>query len=249
MTPVTQCPCGTPIAPGARLCDACVAALVQDSPHPLITQENQTMTATPMFPADTAVVAVDPQRGFCPGDKPGYGELPAPDGAAVGAPLARLAARARIVAASGDQHPADHTSFTAQGGPWNTHCVTGTDGARFLPEIEGLITDGFTVAKGTDLDTEAYSAFAGDIDLAARLRDAGITRLIVGGLVTNVCVHATVMDALDEGFDVIVAVDACRAIDGVPGVVPTEAEALEQMREAGATLATTDELLGAVEVA
>jgi nicotinamidase/pyrazinamidase len=188
-----------------------------------------------------AVLAVDVQRGFMPGEEPGYGELPAPGGDRVAAPLAALAGHVGIFAATGDSHPADHSSFTAQGGIWPVHCVAGTPGARLHPLIEKALTPGWFFAKGTTRETDAYSAFA-VTDLAERLRRAGIRRLVVGGLVTNVCVLASAMDALAAGFEVVVLTDACAAVkaDGVP----TGEEALAQLREAGATLATSGELLG-----
>jgi nicotinamidase/pyrazinamidase len=186
-----------------------------------------------------AVLAVDVQRGFMPGDGPGYGELPAPGGEHVAAPLAALAGGVALFAASGDSHPPDHCSFTAQGGPWPPHCVTGTAGARLHPLIEQALTPGWFFAKGTTAQSDAYSAFAVS-DLAERLRAAGIERLLVGGLVTNVCVLATALDALSAGFEVVVLTDACAAVKAQG--VPSEQEALTQLREAGATLAASGEL-------
>jgi nicotinamidase/pyrazinamidase len=144
-----------------------------------------------------------------------------------------------LVVASGDAHTPDHSSFVAQGGPWPVHCVAGTPGAELHPLIAEALTPGWFFAKGTTRDTDAYSGFQ-DTDLAARLRDAGIKRLLIGGLVTNVCVRVTALDALEEGFDVIVVSDACRAItaDGVP----SGEETLTDLRERGAVLATSGEL-------
>ncbi len=191
-------------------------------------------------PNTDAVLAVDVQKGFMPGTEPGYGELPAPGGDAVAAPLARLAARVGVVAASGDSHTPDHSSFTGQGGPWPVHCVAGTPGAELHPLIAAALTPDWFFPKGTTRDTDSYSAFEGT-DLAERLRAAGIERLLIGGLVTNVCVQATAADALQAGFDVVVVTDACRAIEA-PGLTSGD-EALAALRDAGATLATSSELL------
>jgi nicotinamidase/pyrazinamidase len=186
-----------------------------------------------------AVFAVDVQKGFMPGDEPGYGELPAPDGAAVAAPLAELAGHVNLVLASGDAHTPDHSSFAAQGGAWPVHCVAGTPGAELHPLVAEVLTPGWFFAKGTTRDTDAYSGFQGT-DLAVRLRAAGIERLLIGGLVTNVCVRATALEALQAGFEVIVVTDACRAItaDGVPSAEQTFTE----LRERGAVLASSAEL-------
>lgn len=67
-------------------------------------------------------------------------------------------------------------------------------------------------------------------------------RVFVGGLVTNVCVLATVLDALTAGLEAIVLADACRA--AVADGLPTAEQAYAQMRDAGATIATSDALRG-----
>jgi nicotinamidase-related amidase len=43
------------------------------------------------------------------------------------------------------------------------------------------------------------------------LRHLGITTLVVGGVVTNVCVETTARDAADLGYQVILVDDACAA--------------------------------------
>lgn len=195
------------------------------------------MTITDITTATTAVLAVDAQQGFMPGTAPGYGELPAPDGDLIAAPLAALAPLGRVFAASADQHPADHCSFQAAGGPWPAHCVAGTPGADLHPLVAAQVTGGWLFAKGTTVDTDSYSAFdAADPDgmlLGDRLRADGIDTVIVGGLVTNVCVLETVMDGLAEGFRVIVARDAVRGIPGGEDLLSPE-QALGRMAAAGA---------------
>ena len=57
------------------------------------------------------------------------------------------------------------------------------------------------VAKATEPDRDAYSAFDGT-GLADALRERGVDRLVVGGLATDYCVRASVLDALREGFEV-----------------------------------------------
>jgi nicotinamidase-related amidase len=43
------------------------------------------------------------------------------------------------------------------------------------------------------------------------LRSLGITTLVVGGVVTNVCVETTARDAADRGYDVVLLDDGCAA--------------------------------------
>ena len=65
----------------------------------------------------------------------------------------------------------------------------------------------------------------------------------MGGLATEYCVRASVMDALKDGLDVVVLLDAVRGIDVKEGDV---ARALDEMMRAGArtaTLATIDKEL------
>ena len=58
-----------------------------------------------------------------------------------------------------------------------------------------------------------------------------MTRLIVGGLATDYCVRASVLDARREGFDVAVVSDAVRAVNLDPD---DGGRALQEMRASGA---------------
>lgn len=62
------------------------------------------------------------------------------------------------------------------------------------------------VPPATVFDKSVYSALAGPKRVAA-LKQRGITTLIVAGGETDVCVLATVMDALDAGFRVVLPTD------------------------------------------
>lgn len=57
-----------------------------------------------------------------------------------------------------------------------------------------------------------YSAFCGT-GLAGHLRGRGITTLVLGGVLGNVCVTGTAADAMQDDFRVFVAADACGSID------------------------------------
>jgi nicotinamidase/pyrazinamidase len=174
-----------------------------------------------------ALVIVDFQNDFTPG-----GALAVPQGDAVAGHLNELAASPRfdLVVATRDWHPADHSSFAAQGGPWPVHCVAGTEGAQLHPALDAARVD-VIVDKGTDQDTEGYSGFDGT-DLAALLRGRGIDRVTVAGLATDYCVRATALDALRDGFEVTVDEAGSRGID------PDDAaRALDEVRSAGGTVA------------
>jgi nicotinamidase/pyrazinamidase len=185
-----------------------------------------------------ALLIVDPQVDFCPG-----GALPAPAGDAIFPAVNRASRRLPVVVASRDWHPPNHCSFREHGGPWPPHCVAGTPGAEFHPGLDrSRVQEIFS--KATEPDREAYSAFQGTApdgtDLGRWLRERGVRRLYVAGLATDYCVRASVLDALGAGFEVVVLIDAIKAVDAQPG---DGDRALAEMRAAGATTATSEDII------
>jgi len=191
--------------------------------------------------ARDALVIVDVQNDFCPG-----GTLAVPDGDAVVAPLARAAQRFATVGAAvyatRDWHPSRTKHFKEHGGLWPPHCVQGTKGAEFHA---GLVLPASTtiVSKGRNPDEDAYSAFQSEDErgrpFGEVLRSRHITRLFVGGLATDYCVKATVLDALRAGLQVVVLDDAIRAVDLTPG---DGERALVEMTVAGASCSGSRQL-------
>ncbi len=180
-------------------------------------------------PAD-ALIVVHVQRDFLPG-----GALAVQEGDEVVEPLNRWIDRCRAagvpVLATRDWHPPDHCSFQAQGGPWPPHCVAGTPGAEFASGLR-LPPDARVISQATDPAREAYSGFDGT-ELLRRLRQAGSRRLWIGGLATDYCVRATVLDAVKAGFETHVLTQAIRPVEVHPG---DGRRALEEMRAAGAVM-------------
>jgi nicotinamidase/pyrazinamidase len=194
---------------------------------------------------EKALLLVDVQNDFCPG-----GALPVPEGDRVVPVLNEYAERfAQMdapVFASRDWHPVVTKHFKAQGGPWPPHCVADSRGAAFHPELK-LPAQASVLTKGTDPTDDGYSAFEAADErgqaLSERLKEKGIGQLYVGGLATEYCVRASVLDGLGQGLDVVVLLDAVRGIDVQAGDV---ARALDEMLRAGArtaTLATIDQEL------
>ena len=189
-----------------------------------------------------ALLIVDVQNDFCPG-----GALAVAGGDAVLPVVNRLAARAAAlglpVYASRDWHPIDSTHFAANGGPWPTHCVAGTAGARLHPDL-ALPAGAMIVTKGVARDEHGYSAFDGTVTGRGSLLDdllaRGVDHLIVAGLATDYCVLASVLDARRHGLGVTVAEDGVRAVNVVEGA---GARALQQMRDVGATVTPASEIL------
>ncbi|MBE0617624.1 MAG: isochorismatase family protein [Proteobacteria bacterium] len=174
-----------------------------------------------------ALIVVDVQVDFCPG-----GALPIPEGDQVVAvlnPWIEAARQRRLsVYFSRDWHPVRHVSFQDQGGKWPPHCLQGSAGARFHPDLF-VPPDALLVTKGVRLDKDQSSALD-ETGLAAQLRRDGVRHIWVGGLALDVCVRATVLDLLDlAGPTVAVIRNATRPVDR------TEGESAERaMRQGGA---------------
>jgi nicotinamidase/pyrazinamidase len=190
-------------------------------------------------PARSALLIIDVQNDFCAG-----GALEVKGGDRVVAPINRLIARAEAraepVYATRDWHPRNTRHFKEFGGEWPVHCVAGTPGAAFHPDLR-LPADVLVVTTGETVDKEGYSAFEGHVpggrSLLDDLRDRGVTRLYVGGLATDYCVRHSVLDACRAGFEVALLTDAIAGVNVQPD---DSSRALEEMREAGARLTTTE---------
>ncbi len=190
-----------------------------------------------------ALLVVDVQVDFMPG-----GALGVRRGDEIVAPINRLVDRwcaaGLPVFLTRDWHPPDHCSFVDRGGPWPVHCVAGSEGARFSPALR-IPDDARIVSKATRPDEEAYSAFHGT-ELADRLQQARVMRVFVAGLATDYCVRESTADARATGFEVVVLTDVVRAVDVRPG---DGQRALDEMAAAGATLTTSDRVLGIMDAA
>lgn len=191
---------------------------------------------------DTALILVDVQIDFCPG-----GALAVPEGDEVVEPINRLLERGRergwLLLASRDYHPADTTHFADFGGVWPIHCVQGTLGAKFHPDL--LLEEDITViTKGTGKDENAYSAFDGKtligMDLETFLKLHKVSKIYVTGLATDYCVKATAIDAAKRGFETVALEDAIAAVN----INPDDGDkAVAEMKAAGVEFAKTGDLI------
>jgi nicotinamidase/pyrazinamidase len=179
-----------------------------------------------------ALLIIDFQNDFTSG-----GALEVPGGDEIAEPVKRLAGEFGHVFATRDWHPPDHASFETEGGPWPVHCVQGTHGAELHPAMRDIEVDGI-VDVGVERDDEGYSGFEKS-KLADLLHGEGIAEVAVVGLATDYCVRASAIDACREGFDTTVVTDAIRPVEVEPG---DGERALEEMKRAGANLATSSEL-------
>lgn len=170
-----------------------------------------------------ALVIVDAQIDFMPG-----GALAITNGDSIVPVINKLLPEFELVVATQDWHPANHASFASnhQGKKpfdiielfgmdqvlWPDHCVQGTKGAEFHPEMETLkITAIFR--KGINPEIDSYSGFFDNshlhsTGLAGYLREKGATELYFCGLAADICVYFTIIDALNEGFKAVLVEDA-----------------------------------------
>jgi len=126
---------------------------------------------------------------------------------------------------------------------WPIHCVSGRDDSAFHPSLLHLPSD-LVVRKGQSPHIDSYSAFTDAIathttQLPAVLRRRHIGRLYVVGVAMEVCVYATVMDAVSEGLQVIVVEDGVGGIDAT-----AVAEKRAVMEAAGVQFVRSDEVEG-----
>ncbi|MDG5814984.1 bifunctional nicotinamidase/pyrazinamidase [Chitinispirillales bacterium ANBcel5] len=205
------------------------------------------------------LVIADIQNDFCPG-----GALATKDGDKIIPNVNKLLncdTIERAIAAQ-DWHPQDHISFASVHGLqpfqkktveygeqmlWPDHCVRGTQGAQFHPQLDERNIH-FVVRKAYHKNIDDYSVFfendkktaTGAHALVDYIAGGEEFFLIVCGIATDYCVLYTALDAKQTlGYGrVAVAVDACA------GITPdTTEDALKEMTEAGVELLSTQQVL------
>lgn len=191
------------------------------------------------YDAATALIVIDVQNDFADP----AGSLYVRGGAAlipfINREIASAAAVGATVIYSRDWHPPSTPHFASDGGIWPVHCVAGTWGSAFHPDLHRV--GNREIHKGTGGE-DGYSAFSvrdpesgetAATPLAALLAERRIVRLVVVGLATDYCVKETVLDACRLGFPVTVLRDGIRSVDLQPG---DGERAVAAMESAGARL-------------
>jgi nicotinamidase/pyrazinamidase len=199
-----------------------------------------------------ALLVVDVQNDFCEG-----GSLAVDGGSATAAAITGFLASPAVrqyahVLATKDHHVDPGAHFAAEPDfvdSWPPHCVVGTPGAQFHPDLD---TSRFDDVFRKGEYAAAYSGFEGRRGepgssrtpatggqapgpAGERLPDwlmaHGITAVDIAGIATDYCVKMTAVDAIKLGFEVRVLIDLTAGVGST-----TTAEAIKLMRSLGVKL-------------
>src|SRR5438093_11635636 len=149
-----------------------------------------------------ALLVVDIQNDFCPG-----GALGVPQRDAISPRVTRtiglFGRRGLPVIFTRDWHPRETKHFKEFGGAWPVHCVQGTKGARFHPDLE-IPKGAMVLSKGMDQEVDSYSAFQAFTvqgrDLESAFHERGVDERLFCVLETVYGVQSTALEGVRRGL-------------------------------------------------